>query len=126
MKTPKAKEGEIITKELKGLLGYLNKAEKKVGALVEPTEKTFAEIEGKCLKAKLIISGSVVGKITSTLNKEVSTVQLSFAAGGGKQEFVKLEGEKEHSLLFGGEAGLFECKEENLNLNEGKTVELKA
>lgn len=130
VKSPKAKEGEIVTKELKGLIGYLNKEEKKVGALFEPVTGTaVAEVEGKCLKAKLLVLGSVVGKVTSALNKEVGSVQLSFAAGGKKQEFVKLEGEgKEHTLLFGepGEGALFECKEENLHLNEGRTVELKA
>jgi hypothetical protein len=129
--SPKAKKGEVITKELKGSIGYLDKATKKVGALFEPVvaKAPFAEVEGACLKGKLLLFGSVIGKVTSPLNSELGTVQLTFNIVAKGQEFVKFEGSKEeHKLTFGefGETALFDCKEENLELEKGNKVEIKA
>jgi len=130
--SPKAaKLGEVVTRPLKGVLGYLNKAGKQVGDLFEPvTGEVFAEIEGECLKGKkLLVTGSVIGKITSALNTEVGAVQLSFNVVSKAQEFVEFEKEgKEHKLAFGepGEAALFECHEETAELELGEKVELKA
>jgi hypothetical protein len=131
--SPGAAKGEIVTKELKGSIGYLNKASKIVGALAQPVSgTTVTEIEGKCFEGKEDVLGSAVGEVTSELNKETSGVTLSFAVTSkGKQEFTKFEGElAEHALEFAGSvfegAALFECKEEKLELEGGKKVELKA
>jgi hypothetical protein len=131
--SPGAAKGEVVSKELKGSLGYLNKASKIVGALAQPAAgTTVAEIEGACFEGKEDVIGSVVGEVTSELNKETSSATLSFAVtSGGKQEFTKFEGESgEHTLGFTGSvfvgAALFECKEEKFELEGGKKVEIKA
>jgi hypothetical protein len=128
VRSPKAKEGEIVTQELKGVIGYLNKAEKKVGVAFEAIPgKVFAELESKCFKSK-VLTGGVIGKITSAVNKEVGAILVSFNIVSKAQEFAKFEGGKEQALVFGGlpeEAALFSCKEETLNL-EGNSVEVKA
>jgi hypothetical protein len=129
--SPGAAKGEVVTKELKGSIGYLEKTGKVVGALAEPVSgTTVAVIEGTCLTEKELVTGSVIGRVDSELNKETTSVIVGFALSKEKPEFTKFEGEStEHILHFSGEVGglaLFECLREDFELEGGKKVEIKA
>ncbi len=52
-----SEEGEIIVNVLKGELGYINKAEKKVGVLLEPTKKHGEFAKFICLGAVATVVG---------------------------------------------------------------------
>lgn len=129
--SPGAAAGEIKTKALTGNIGYLNKTSKIVGALAKPVSGTVvAEIEGECLPKKVTVSGSVVGRVLSEVNKPLSSIEVKFGIVSGHPEYTSFEGEAtEHTLTFGGglEGGaLFECIREQFELEGGKKVEIKA
>jgi hypothetical protein len=123
--SPGAKKGEVISKELKGSIGYINKAIPTVGALFEPaTGTTFGEIEkSTCLPSPPTVTGSVIGKI-SPLNVETTSGEIAFGMVEKKQEVKKFEGELiEHQLSIGELPGVFECKEA---LTAIEKIEIKA
>lgn len=128
--SPGAKKGEIVTNELKGRIGYINKATKVVGALVEPVfGSELAVVLGSCI-GEVEVLGSALGEVTSELNKETGSAGVRFGVVGGAPEFTKFEGEAtEHRLHFGGAftgTALFECVKEVFELEGGKKVEIKA
>jgi hypothetical protein len=94
--SPGAPEGEMVTSELTTTLGFINKAKSppEVGialAAVSPTP--FEEFE--CDGLKIVVEGSVIGKITP-VNKQVkssSHFTLKFVQAKGVQKPRKLEGE---------------------------------
>lgn len=129
--SPGAEAGEIKTKALTGNIGYLNKPSKIVGALARPVSGTIvAEIEGSCLPKKVTVSGSVIGRVLSELNKPLASIEVKFGIIEGHPEYTHFEAEEtEHTLTFGGGlegAALFECIKEHFELEGGKQVEIKA
>jgi hypothetical protein len=90
-KTTGAEAGEIVTQELKGEIGYLNKTEKTVGTKLEPvTPSTFVTFtcEGGF---ETSVTGCVTGQ-NKPINEEVETSELIFAEEGGHQKFRGFEG----------------------------------
>jgi hypothetical protein len=80
------------TDQLKGRLGYVNKATKEVGLLLESSGPLVGECEHGASKEKF--SGSVIGIITP-VNTKTSIFTLKFAgAGHGTQKPEKFEGEE--------------------------------
>ena len=129
--SPGAKSGEVKTTELKGSIGYLVESSKLVGALVAPASGTIVtEIEGTCLPGKVTVTGSVIGRVVSELNKPIASVNVNFSVSSGSQEYKHFEKEStEHSLVFNGKiegAALFECTREQFELEGGKKAEIKA
>jgi hypothetical protein len=82
--------GEIVTKELKGRIAYLNKSTKSVGLLLEPVSQPFAE--GLYFGAPATIKGSVIGKIATGERREFPVEYARVA--NGLQLFECFEGEE--------------------------------
>jgi len=90
--TKGATEGEIVSSPLSSTLGYINKAKKEVGIALESA--TGAAAEFTCGPASVVVTGSVIGKITP-INKKVKAGKpfiLKFTQAKGKQKPTKLEG----------------------------------
>jgi hypothetical protein len=121
--SPGAKKGEVVTKELRGVLGYVNETTPIVGVLFEPvTPSTFLEVETSKCNSTLVVKGSIIGKI-SRINEENTRFTLAFGGSSKKQEVTKFEGEAtEHRLSIGEATGFFECQE---GLTTGEKVEIK-
>jgi len=82
-------EGTIVTATLKSVLGYINKAKKEVGVDLEGiSSPVFAEFN--CGPVSVVISGSVIAKVTP-VNKMTTTYSELFAASKGKQKIEKFE-----------------------------------
>ncbi|HEX3519664.1 MAG TPA: hypothetical protein VHT29_11595 [Solirubrobacteraceae bacterium] len=81
-------KNEWKTKELKGRLGYINKASHTVGLLLEPTTEPIAECEDGWL-----VQGSIIGGL-GPVNNQVKEFSLSFATAEEKQQFTHFEGEE--------------------------------
>lgn len=132
---PKAsKEGEILTNNLVGEVGYINKAEKKVGGLFKPeTGLYFTEFNCQILKFR--VHGGVIGEVTSTINAFTTSVTLDFKESAGIQNPLSFEGGPEE-LLLSEEGGIGEWPVEGESeyqsgqametTNTGETLELKA
>lgn len=107
--TAAAKKGEIITKELEGTLGYINKAAKEVGVALKPKGGgNFVNLE--CEGIGIEVRGSVIGVVTP-LNKLVKTTEhftLTFSQAKGVQKPTKLEGEAKDVLETSTSKGAFE------------------
>lgn len=143
--TAGAKEGEIITKALKGKPVYINEAEKSVGLALEPQEGTeFVVFE--CvgifgIKATLKVKGSVIGQIPAEnaakakqLNEQRKTLEILFKQKAGIQEPTEyeeggkkipdfLETESKGAIAFGYEQSGEETTDTNTTT---ENVELKA
>jgi hypothetical protein len=92
------KEGEWKTNELQGKLGYISKASKKVGLLLESPTGVFAECKGGFLVKFL---GSTIGEI-GPVNKERSPSEefgLTYVGTSGENEWRHFEGEEALHLL---------------------------
>ncbi|MCW3056336.1 MAG: hypothetical protein JWO21_305, partial [Solirubrobacterales bacterium] len=86
-----AAAGEIVTNELSGEIGYVNKATKAVGLDLKPVGELFAEFNCTGGLLKLKVKGSVIGKL-SPVNTATKEFKLEFKlAGVGKQEIEKFE-----------------------------------
>jgi hypothetical protein len=110
--TPGIPPGDIVTAPLMMTLGYINGPKKEVG--IDLSTATGGPLmEFSCAGLQVIVSGSVIGKITP-VNKPVvppSHFVLRFTQAGGKQKPSKFEGEPTDvlSTSFGGpfaESGL--------------------
>ncbi len=75
---------------LSGTLGYINKAEKKVGLMLLPATQPIA----KCNKGteEKVYAGELIGKITP-LNHRTNKFSLSFEQAAGKESPLFFEGE---------------------------------
>jgi hypothetical protein len=81
----------LETKELKGRLAYISKAEKTVGLLLEPVAEPIAEcITHAGFAAK--IQGSIIGRL-GVVNIRQKSFKLEFQKEGEKQRWRHFEGE---------------------------------
>ena len=100
--------GLITTKELSGLLGWINKSALTVGLDLAPTSGTeFVEFNcaGELVKVK--VRGSVIGKVTP-LNTKTTSGLLTYKQSGGVQELTKFEGGAVDLLETSKNGGAFE------------------
>lgn len=93
---------EIKTNKLVGVLGYRNKAEHKVGLLLEPEggAELWMEVECSALKVKVKVKGSIIGLITP-VNKLIDpgeSFTLEYNQAGGSPEDPEFEGGPENAL----------------------------
>jgi hypothetical protein len=126
--SPGAKAGSIVTKNLAGELGYINKAKKEVGVLLKPESGTVLA-EFNCEGLEIVTSGSVIGTQTGDINTFSKSSTNTFAVNGeGFQVIKKFEGEATNhvleSLING--SGPFESGQEASALNKGEELEIKA
>jgi len=131
-KSKGAAKEEIMTVNLKGTLGYINKSTKLVGVKLEPeTASEYTEGEIECAGNKVKVTGAVIGDASPT-NTKSTTGTLEFKASGTKQgaESIEIEGKTEtgiklKSSLNGGAAE--EAAEETTDtLTFSESVELMA
>jgi hypothetical protein len=102
-----ATKGEIATKSLKGVIGYIKKAAPiEVGVLLEPETAGALDAEFECvglfgIKSTLKVRGSLICKI-EPINKMTSAAEkgkIVCSQTAGKQAVKKFEGEAtEHTL----------------------------
>jgi hypothetical protein len=130
-----AKSGEIVTTQLSGKLGYISKASKNVGLLLQPSkgeliaECRYGSGEGK--EAEFFkLKGSIIGAITPA-NEEITKFSVHFEkTAGGKQVVTHFEGEEAtHTLeLTNVVNGKLEkgAWEEVFKLTGGEAMEIKA
>lgn len=122
-----AKKGEIKTKALKGVLGYINKGAGKAGvALSAESGSILAEFN--CEGLEIVVTGSVIGEITPTNTFTKTSNDIFAVTGGGLQTITAFEGEaaKSHvleSLVSG--SGPFESGQEATAVQKGEELELK-
>jgi|GEM_PF-6460294 len=114
VKSPGAAAGEVNTKKLKGVLGYIHEAGPEVGVLIEPTAGAttpFVEIESSKCSSFISVIGSTIGEF-GPINKEQTIFTAVFFPGN---KILQFEGEPTEHRLSLSEVGttvLFECKEE--------------
>jgi len=87
-KTPGAALGEIITRELKGKLGYINKPKKEVGLSLTPAVKNgiFVEFECGAGVLKFVVAGKAGDSvIAAIIPVNIMTINfiLTFKQAGG-------------------------------------------
>lgn len=94
-----AGERGIVTKELHGTIGLINKSTSPVGLELEGEAKSgeepvFAEFTCTWLGATdtAQLRGHLIGQITTSLEKEVETLPIRYFGEKGKQEFSGFEG----------------------------------
>ncbi len=118
--------GTIKTHALKGVIGYINEAEHRVGVDLSPevgTELAAFNCEG----LEIAVSGSVVGEVTPLFTMSKTSVTTFTVNGGGFQTYKALEGQPEdvlESLVNG--AGPFESGQQATATNAGELLELRA
>lgn len=125
--------GEIVTKPLKGEVGYIEggKAKHEVGVAITAETGSFAA-EFHCAEIELRVSGTVIGLVTSAKNVFTKEATLLFQESAGEQRLKKLEGGPELHLVAevrspGGEFGApTESGESDEVTSKGETLELKA
>jgi hypothetical protein len=124
--SPGAKAGSIVTKKLEGDLGYINAAKHEVGVDLKAEGGTILA-EFNCEGLEIVVTGSVIGKITPTNTFSKSNTTTFKVNGEGFQEDKKLEGQPNdvlESLING--SGPFESGQEASALNKGDELNLKA
>lgn len=120
------KAGTIKTNALKGVLGYINKANKEVGVDLTPEtgeELAAFECEGITVKVK----GSVIGHQTPVNSFSKTSVNTFVVNGEGFQDVKNLEGgptDVLESTING--SGPFESGQQAGATNVGEELELKA
>jgi hypothetical protein len=95
-------EGTILVKANLELC-YINKANKEVGVLTEPSEPVHVEVAGKLLK----ITGDAVGAITP-VNLKGKKFSIVYKQKGGVQEPAGCEGKTENLKVQENETGAIE------------------
>jgi len=107
------KAGLIKTEPIRGTLGYLNKATKKVGVRFTPEKALFAKFVcgsgGGAITVE--VKGATFGEDTGNINvqgKTSKTILRNGGSGESKQEFENFEGESpKHLESFFNNAGPF-------------------
>jgi len=87
-----AASGTIVTKDLNSRLVYINHTTKEVGLDLSPVTGNFTE-EITCSSVKILVRGSVIGKITPT-NTITTKFSLAFEVEAGKQKPSEYEKEE--------------------------------
>jgi hypothetical protein len=117
--------GGLVTKELKGTLGYLSKTSKTVGSLLTPVAQPFATCKHGSVKGEL--DGSLLGRITP-VDTASTHFTITYNETAGVQALEKFEGsEVLHDLevnLGKGTEGF--GVEAEFTLTTSKAIELKA
>jgi hypothetical protein len=125
--SPAAKAGSIVTNNLAGELGYINKAKKEVGVLLKAeTGSVLAEFN--CEGLEIVTTGSVIGTQTGDINTFSKSSTNTFAVNGeGLQQIKNFEGGANHELLslING-SGPFPSGQEASALNKGEELMVKA
>jgi hypothetical protein len=88
--TAGAAVGELVTKNLEGIIGFENKAAKKTGFDLYPKGKTGLFIEFSCSGLVIAVRGSIIVPIKS--DKMALTFPLKYKASKGVQQVQKFEG----------------------------------
>lgn len=91
-----AKEGELVTKTLEGVIGWENKAKKHVAFDLFPAGKTGFFIEFSCGPLPVKVRGSVLVKVVA--GKMSATMTLKYNQKNGKQKPEKFENEPKDVL----------------------------
>ena len=89
--TTGAKSGELVTKELEGLIGWQSKSAKKVAFDLYPKGKTGLFIEFSCIGLTVAVRGLVLVPI-SPVDKMENSLKLKYKAKKGIQSVEKFEG----------------------------------
>ncbi len=82
--------GELVTKNLEGVIGFENKAAKKTAFDLYPKGKTGLFIEFSCTGLVIAVRGSILVPIKS--DKMALTFPLKYKASKGVQQVQKFEG----------------------------------
>jgi hypothetical protein len=124
--SPGAKAGTIVTKPLKGVLGYINKGTHSVGVALSPETGTVLA-EFNCEGLEIVTTGSVIGTM-SPVNVFTKTENTVFAVNGeGFQTVKNFEGgptQVLESKING--SGPFESGQQAEAANKGEELEIKA
>jgi hypothetical protein len=125
--SPGAKAGTIITKNLKGVLGYITKSPLSVGVALSPETGTVLA-EFNCEGLEIETTGSVIGEQKGDINTFSKTSENVFkVSGGGVQEPTAFEGGAKQVLesKING-SGPFESGQQATVVNKGEELEIKA
>jgi hypothetical protein len=125
--SPGAKAGTIITKNLKGELGYISKSPLKVGVVLSPETGTVLA-EFNCEGLEIETTGSVIGEQKGDINVFSKTSENVFTVNGeGFQSVKSFEGGSNHELLskING-SGPFPSGQQATAVNKGEELEIKA
>jgi hypothetical protein len=123
--TTGAASGELVTKDLEGIVGWESKAAHKTAFDLYPEGKTGLFIEFACIGLTVAVRGSVLVPITADKMEQTGT--LKYASTGGRQAVEHFEGEPNDILEASFRGGAFEqsgqtitttlTNEEKLELN---------
>lgn len=91
-----AKEGELVTRTLEGLIGWQNKAKKQVAFDLFPAGKAGFFIEFRCGPVPVRVQGSLLVKITA--GKMAPSMTIKYTETNAKQKPEKFEGEPKDVL----------------------------
>ena len=93
------KAGEIVTALLAEEIGWINKSKNEVGSDFKPASgETLAKFVCTGV-TKVVVYGSVIGKITSKINEMSTLTNAAFEESVGKNNPTKFEGAAEDVLL---------------------------
>ncbi len=124
--TAGSETGELMTKKLEGVVGFINKAALKTGFDLFPEGKTGLFIEFSCLGLTVAVRGSVIVPITS--DKMALTTSLKYVQTGGRQEVEHFEGEANDILESSFRGAPFEQSGQTITttLTDEEKLELNA
>jgi len=122
--------GELVTNDVIGRLGYLNKTAKTVGLLLEAPGGVIAKCSGYQLGSQEIL-GSVIGKLTAVAGGHSFALEFKKGGKGEEQEFTKFEGEEathqlENYWVPNKKHGKMSMGTSGLGFETSKVTELKA
>jgi hypothetical protein len=89
--------GELVTKRLEGIIGWENKAQKKVAFDLYPEGKTGLFIEFSCSGLTFAVKGSVLVPL-SPVDKMLKSMTLKYKSKKGVQQVTHFEGGPEDIL----------------------------
>ena len=112
-------EGELEAKELEGVLGFENKASKKVGLDLYPVGKTGPFMQFSCGGSAIALTGSAIGSIKA--DKMATAAALKYKASKGIQKPEAFEGGSPDVLLSSLNGGSTE--QDGLTLSSTVTYE---
>jgi len=120
-------EGELLTSQLTGIIGFENKELSKVGVSLSPAEEGEPVLEATCGEHEVVITGAVIAGY-SPVNTMTTKFHLGFRAKkGGKQNPEKLEGFEKEVLsmsLDGGPSSQTSLAIEETSVITEQTIEL--
>ena len=124
--TAGSESGELVTKKLEGVVGFINKATLKTGFDLFPEGKTGLFIEFSCLGLTVAVRGSVIVPIIA--DKMALTDTLKYVQTGGRQEVEHFEGEANDILESSFRGAPFEQSGQTITtvLTDEEKLELNA